>query len=68
MLSREKGSEASRAEQEAALIAGRICRLMEEHMVTDAESGQLRPVRYGDIAILFRAGAGWDETLQSVLK
>lgn len=68
LLSREKGSEASRAEQEAALIAGRICRLMEEHMVTDAESGQLRPVRYGDIAILFRAGAGWDETLQSVLK
>lgn len=50
------------------MIAERICRLKETYQVTDETSGLLRPVRYGDMAILLRTNAGWDETLQSVLK
>ena len=68
LLAREEESQGSKVEQEAVLIAERIRRLKETHQVTDEESGKLRPVRYGDIAILLRTNAGWDETLQSVLK
>ena len=68
LLAADGASELSRVEQEAALVAGRIRRLLACHQVTDAESGLMRPVRYGDIAILLRTNAGWDETLQRVLK
>lgn len=41
--------------REGALIANRIRRLVDERCMVRGEDGQLRPVRYGDIAILFRA-------------
>ncbi len=68
LLAADGESELSRVEQEAALVAERIRRLLACHRVTDERSGLLRPVRYGDIAILLRTNAGWDETLQRVLK
>ena len=68
LLARDMDARESRTEQEAVLIAERICRLKETYQVTDETSGLLRPVRYGDMAILLRTNAGWDETLQSVLK
>lgn len=68
LLARDAESHASAAEQEAELIARRIRRLVREGKVTDRESGQLRSVRYGDIAILLRTNAGWDEAVQTKLK
>lgn len=68
LLTRDGESHESAAEQEAVLIARRICRLVREGKVTDRESGQLRSVRYGDIAILLRTNAGWDEAVQTKLK
>ncbi len=68
LLEREEESQSTKVEQEAVLIAERIRSLKETHQVTDEDSGKLRPVCYGDIAILLRTNAGWDETLQSVLK
>lgn len=68
LLARDEESHKSKAEQEAVLIAQRIRRLVREGKVTDKESGQLRGVRYGDIAILLRTNAGWDEAVQTTLK
>lgn len=68
VLEKDTESRLSGAEQEAHLVAQRIRRLLREHQVTDSESGLLRPVRCGDIAILLRTAAGLDETLQSTLK
>ena len=68
LLKEEEEKKRIKAEQEGELIAERIGKLLQSHQVTDKESGQLRPVRYGDIAILLRSGSGWDETIQSVLK
>lgn len=68
LLTRDGESHESAAEQEAVLIAQRIRRLVREGKVTDRESGQLRSVRYGDIAILLRTNAGWDEAVQTKLK
>lgn len=68
LLAGDKEGGKSKAEQEAVMVAQRICRLMREHQVTDRESGQLRPIRYGDIAILLRTNAGWEETMQNTLK
>lgn len=47
---------------ESAYAAARIKRLVTggELCVTDKDSGRLRPVRYGDIAVL---SAGWDDCL-----
>ncbi|WWR15132.1 helicase-exonuclease AddAB subunit AddA [Lachnospiraceae bacterium JLR.KK008] len=67
LLAREEGSLPA-AEQEAHLVARRIRRLLQDHQVTDTESGLLRPVRYGDITILLRSNVGWDETMQNILK
>lgn len=68
LLARDGESHKSKAEQEAVLIAQRIRRLMREGKVTDKESGELRSMRYGDIAILLRTNAGWDEAIQTTLK
>ncbi len=68
LLAQEEDAKASKIEQEAALLAERIGMLMGTHQVTDKETGRLRPVRYGDIAILLRTNAGWDEPLREGLK
>ena len=51
-----------------ALIANRIRSLMENGMVTDKKTGQLRAVQYRDIVILSRSVATWGNTVAAVLK
>lgn len=63
----EKGK-LDKAEGEAYMIAARIKELLREGMVTDKETGELRPVVYEDIVILVRSTTGLMESLQEVLK
>lgn len=63
-----EGEEETAKEAEALGIAQRIRRLMGEFLVTDKDSGALRPVRYGDIVVLLRTGSGWDEEFKTVLE
>lgn len=67
LLEQDKESAMGKTEQEARLLAGRIRKLMQTFQVTDAQTGTLRSLHYGDIVILLRANAGWDDTLKSVL-
>ncbi len=64
----EKGSEETVKTREARMIASRIHRLRQEYQVTDKATGQLRPVRYGDMVILLRTSSGWDEEFKEVLE
>ena len=61
-------SDLNAKQTEARVIAARIRKLREEFQVTDRESGALRPVRFSDMVILLRSGAGWDEELKEVLE
>ena len=54
-------------ELEARMAAARIRELLETQLVTDRETGQLRPVRYRDIVILLRSITGWADTFLKVL-
>ena len=51
---------------EALMAAGRIHQLVDKFLVTDKESGELRPAKYGDIVVLLRTNAGWDEEFYNV--
>lgn len=53
---------------EALAIAERIRSLKKCFLVTDKESGQLRPSRYSDMVILLRTNSGWDEEFKQVLE
>ncbi|RFT80194.1 helicase-exonuclease AddAB subunit AddA, partial [Adlercreutzia equolifaciens] len=55
-------------EREALAIAGKIRRIVGTLPVVDKESGELRPAGYGDIVILLRTTAGWDEVFKKVLE
>lgn len=57
-----------KVQMEALLIANRIRSLMENGMVTDKTTGQLRAVQYRDIVILSRSVATWGNTVAAVLK
>ncbi len=57
----------SEKEAEAYMVARRIKELIGKFPVKDDETGKLRPARYSDIVILFRATAGWDEEFRKVL-
>ena len=54
-------------ELEALAIAGKIRSMVGHDQVLDKETGEYRPVRYGDIVILLRSAAGWAETFGEVL-
>ena len=54
-------------ELEARMAAARIRELLETQLVTDRETGQLRPVRYRDIVILLRSLTGWADTFLKAL-
>ena len=56
----------SAREKEAAAVAQRISQMVGRELVYDSTSGEYRPIRYGDIAILFRSAAGWAETFTKV--
>ena len=65
-LEEEKAGRTSQ-ELEALAIAQEIHRMVGKEKVLDRESGQYRPVEYGDIAILLRTASGWAETFAQVL-
>lgn len=55
-------------EREALAVAGKIRELVGSLPVTDGVTKELRPARYGDMVILLRTTAGWDETFKKVLE
>ncbi len=63
----DSAQEYTEKEKEAMLVASRIKELVGSFPVTDAETGKLRPARYSDIVLLFRATAGWDEDFRRIL-
>ncbi len=57
----------SEKEIEAVMVAERIRQLVGKFPVTDAATGEIRPAKYSDIVLLFRATAGWDEDFRRIL-
>ncbi len=51
---------------EAVMVAGRIKQLVGKFQVTDKETGKLRQAKFGDIVVLLRSNAGWDEEFYNV--
>ena len=66
VLEEEEGPENER-ELEALAIAGKIRSMVGTEKVLDKETGEYRPLRYGDIVILLRSATGWAETFGEVL-
>ncbi len=64
----DKESDLDGKEAEGHLIAARIRELKQNYLVTDKETGQLRPVQYKDMVILLRATSGWDDTFKKILE
>ncbi|MCR5160901.1 MAG: UvrD-helicase domain-containing protein [Lachnospiraceae bacterium] len=58
--------ERSLIEREAACAGARILSMVGHEMITDRETGEYRPVRFGDIAVLFRSLAGSGEVFTQV--
>ncbi len=57
----------SEKEIEAVMVAERIRQIVGEFPITDAATGEVRPAKYSDIVLLFRATAGWDEDFRRIL-
>lgn len=53
---------------EAAIIAGKIKKLLTTQQVTDKETGKLRPMEYRDVVILMRGIGSYGQQLLEVLK
>ncbi len=53
---------------EAAIIAGKIKKLLAIQQVTDKETGKLRPMEYRDVVILMRGIGSYGQQLLEVLK
>lgn len=68
LYDREGDKSGNVKEQEARMVAGRIKELVGHFLVTDKESGLLRPAAYRDIVILLRSNQGWDDVFTSVLR
>ena len=58
--------EKSLAEREAACAGARILSMVGHEMIKDKDTGEYRPVRFGDIAVLFRSLAGSGEVFTQV--
>ena len=63
----EPGERLSARKMEAAAAALRIRELMADQMVTDKQTGKLRPVQYRDIVILTRSMKGFADVFAEVL-
>ncbi len=63
----QKSEAYTEKEKEAMIVALRIKELVGSFPVTDAETGEMRPAKFSDIVLLFRATAGWDEDFRRVL-
>lgn len=66
LIGKDKESRLTVRGQEALAISGRIKQMIREFQVTDKETGQMRPVRYGDIVILLRTTSGWAEDFKAI--
>lgn len=62
-----ENSDYSEKEKEALVVASRIKEMVGRFPVTDADTGQIRPAKFSDIVILFRATSGWDEDFRRIL-
>lgn len=62
----QEDEEQTDREREAYGIARGIHRLREQFRVTDKQTGELRPCRFGDIVVLLRTNSGWDEVFKEV--
>ena len=58
--------ERSLIEREAACAGERILSMVGHEMIPDKDTGEYRPVRFGDIAVLFRSLAGSGEVYAQV--
>jgi len=63
----DENSRLTPIQKEALLIAKQIKKLMKTSKVT-GNDGELRNVKYSDIAILLRTTSGWDDTFRKVLE
>lgn len=63
----EENSGQNAQELEALAIAQKIHRMVGKEKILDRETGEYRPVEYGDIAILLRTASGWAEPFTEVL-
>ncbi len=54
-------------ELEALAISHKIKEMVGKEQILDKETGEYRPVRYGDIVILLRTASGWSESFTDVL-
>lgn len=68
LIEKDKESSLSAREQEAAVIAGKIKKLIRKFQVTDKETGKLRPASYRDIVILLRTTSGWAEEFKRIFE
>ena len=66
IIEKQAGEEKSALEMEAEVIALRIRRLMRELKVAREDGQGLRPLRYGDIVVLFRSDSGAGEAFEEV--
>lgn len=58
----------SRAEAEAQAVAGRILQIAGRMQIYDKDTGEYRPVEYGDITILLRSAKNWAPVFSRVLQ
>lgn len=58
----------SARQREAYVVAKRIRELAGTLPVTEKKTGVQRPCRYGDIVVLLRTNAGWDDVFRAVFK
>lgn len=63
----ENNPEADNVELEAIAIAQRIIELMDSFEFADKDSGELRKLKYRDIAILIRSRRGYEDVFSKVL-
>jgi ATP-dependent helicase/nuclease subunit A len=69
LTEKPEGGDSRKTKQvESLCIASKIKEMYRNYQVTDKETGQPRPLRYGDIVILLRTTSGWDEEFRKVLE
>ena len=54
-------------ELEALAVAQKIQKMVGKEKIVDKQTGEYRPLQYGDIVILLRTASGWAETFREVL-
>lgn len=65
-LEDEQGNQNAQ-ELEALAVAQKIKSIVGKEQIVDKETGEHRPVEYGDIVVLLRTSGGWSETFGQVL-